>query len=257
MSEERYAIIFSSRTGNTRKLADTIRGALPDARCAYFGEAKSADPDAEMIYVGFWTDKGTADQACLELLGRLRNKKIFLFGTAGFGGSEAYYQKILANFILKLLERGDCVIIPEMDRLGRSKTAIGEELYTFKSREIRLMILELPTTLIDMSNYNNYVAQLMVEAIQNMLLELYAAVAEIEWEKNKKRQREGIEAMKLRGEWELYGRPRKVDIQTFGIEYEKMLIGQTEKKEIISHLNMSTSTYYRYIKQWKELKEKD
>lgn len=34
---------------------------------------------------------------CLELLGRLRNKKIFLFGTAGFGGSEAYYQKILAN----------------------------------------------------------------------------------------------------------------------------------------------------------------
>ena len=53
MSEERYAIIFSSRTGNTRKLADTIRGALPDARCAYFGEAKSADPDAEMIYVGF------------------------------------------------------------------------------------------------------------------------------------------------------------------------------------------------------------
>ena len=69
MSEERYAIIFSSRTGNTRKLADMIRGALPDARCAYFGEAKSADPDAEMIYVGFWTDKGTADQACLELLG--------------------------------------------------------------------------------------------------------------------------------------------------------------------------------------------
>ena len=97
MSEERYAIIFSSRTGNTRKLADMIRGALPDARCAYFGEAKSADPDAEMIYVGFWTDKGTGDQACLELLGRLRNKKIFLFGTAGFGGSEAYYQKILAN----------------------------------------------------------------------------------------------------------------------------------------------------------------
>ena len=74
MSEEKYAIIFSSRTGNTRKLADTIRGALPDARCAYFGEAKSADPDAEMIYVGFWTDKGTADQACLELLGRLTKR---------------------------------------------------------------------------------------------------------------------------------------------------------------------------------------
>ena len=97
MSKERYAIIFSSMTGNTRKLADTIRGALPEELCDYFGDAKTGNSDAEMIYVGFWTDKGTADQACLELLGGLRNKKIFLFGTVGFGGSEAYYQKILAN----------------------------------------------------------------------------------------------------------------------------------------------------------------
>ena len=97
MSEERQAIIFSSLTGNTRKLADTIHETLPTALCDYFGEAKSAETNAELVYVGFWTDKGTADKACLELLRKLRNKKIFLFGTAGFGGSEAYYQKILTN----------------------------------------------------------------------------------------------------------------------------------------------------------------
>ena len=97
MSEERHAIIFSSLTGNTRKLADTIHETLPKALCDYFGEANSAEISAEKVYVGFWTDKGTADQACLELLGKLRNKQIFLFGTAGFGGSEEYYQKILAN----------------------------------------------------------------------------------------------------------------------------------------------------------------
>ena len=89
MSEERYAIIFSSLTGNTRKLADTIQETLPTALCDFFGEAKSAETNAELVYVGFWTDKGTADKACLELLRKLRNKKIFLFGTAGFGGSEA------------------------------------------------------------------------------------------------------------------------------------------------------------------------
>ena len=90
-------LIFSSLTGNTRKLADTIHETLPTALCDYFGEAKSAETNAELVYVGFWTDKGTADKACLELLRKLRNKKIFLFGTAGFGGSEAYYQKILTN----------------------------------------------------------------------------------------------------------------------------------------------------------------
>ena len=194
-------------------------------------------------------DRGVIE---IEEFGRKRKIKIERIFTDQICGK--VFERKGYNTLLKLLERGDCVIIPEMDRLGRSKTAIGEELYTFKSREIRLMILELPTTLIDMSNYNNYVAQLMVEAIQNMLLELYAAVAEIEWEKNKKRQREGIEAMKLRGEWELYGRPRKVDIQTFGIEYEKMLIGQTEKKEIISHLNMSTLVCSLLGRQLKKIK---
>ena len=48
-----------------------------------------------MLYIGFWTDKGNADRAALELLAKLRNKKVFLFGTAGFGGSEAYFQNIL------------------------------------------------------------------------------------------------------------------------------------------------------------------
>ena len=43
MSEERYAIIFSSLTGNTRKLADTIHETLPTALCDFFGEAKSAE----------------------------------------------------------------------------------------------------------------------------------------------------------------------------------------------------------------------
>ena len=45
MSEERYAIIFSSLTGNTRKLADTIHETLPTALCDFFGEAKSAEID--------------------------------------------------------------------------------------------------------------------------------------------------------------------------------------------------------------------
>ena len=92
-----YAIVFSSKTGNTALLAQTLQEQLPQTDCCYFGAPDAAALAADTLYVGFWTDKGTADQACLELLGRLRNKKIFLFGTAGFGGSEAYYQKILAN----------------------------------------------------------------------------------------------------------------------------------------------------------------
>lgn len=95
MDRVKYAIVFSSLTGNTKKLADTIRAVLPKEDCEYFGAPKAEELHSEMLYIGFWTDKGNADNATLELLSKLRNKKIFLFGTAGFGGSAAYFQKIL------------------------------------------------------------------------------------------------------------------------------------------------------------------
>ena len=95
MDKGRYSIIFSSLTGNTKKLAETIRAVLPAENCDYFGAPETAELYSEMLYVGFWTDKGNADSAALGLLSKLKDKKIFLFGTAGFGGSAAYFQKIL------------------------------------------------------------------------------------------------------------------------------------------------------------------
>ena len=97
MSRERYSIIFSSLTGNTRQLADVIYETLPKENCDYFGVKETGQPQSEMLYIGFWTDKGNADQSTLELLSSLRNKKIFLFGTAGFGGSDTYFQKVLEH----------------------------------------------------------------------------------------------------------------------------------------------------------------
>jgi len=97
MDKGRYSIIFSSLTGNTKKLADTIRAVLPSEDCDYFGAPETAELHSEMLYVGFWTDKGNADSAALGLLSKLRNKKIFLFGTAGFGGAPEYFEQILGR----------------------------------------------------------------------------------------------------------------------------------------------------------------
>lgn len=104
MSSKGYSIVFSSRTGNTAELAEAVRKTLPEGTCEYFGSvngndggscASSAIPASETLFVGFWTNQGVADQATQQLLGQLKNRKVFLFGTAGFGGSEAYFQAIL------------------------------------------------------------------------------------------------------------------------------------------------------------------
>lgn len=96
---EKYAILFSSRTGNTKILADAIRAALPEEDCAFFGEVGSVAeiPEVKTVYLGFWTDKGNADEAALNVLKNLRNKNVFLFGTAGFGVEDAYFQRVLNN----------------------------------------------------------------------------------------------------------------------------------------------------------------
>ena len=90
-----YAIVFSSKTGNTRLLADTLRASLPQNECTYFGAPAPEALEAETLYIGFWTDKGHADDTLTAFLQTLKGKRIFLFGTAGFGGSAAYFEQIL------------------------------------------------------------------------------------------------------------------------------------------------------------------
>lgn len=79
MEQERYSVLFSSQTGNTKILAQAIAQALPAAGCDYFGDYQGRVPSSPVLFVGFWTDKGTADAATLELLKIVKNKKIFLF----------------------------------------------------------------------------------------------------------------------------------------------------------------------------------
>ena len=90
-----YAIVYSSKTGNTKILADTLHDCLPQEGCDYFGVPDPAAMEADTLYVGFWTDKGNADESTSDFLKQLHGKNIFLFGTAGFGGSEEYFNKIL------------------------------------------------------------------------------------------------------------------------------------------------------------------
>ena len=121
-------ILYDSATGNTEYLAKALSHALPNVPCGPVGSLDCSK--AELVYLGFWTDKGTADQACLELLGRLRNKKIFLFGTAGFGGSEAYYQKILAN--VRMAIDASNTVVGEYMCQGRMPQAVRDRYVKMK-----------------------------------------------------------------------------------------------------------------------------
>lgn len=132
MSAYRYSIVFSSVTGNTRQLAEAIRESLPETGCDYFGLCSAEALKSEMLYVGFWTDKGNADEASLALLKTLKNKKIFLFGTAGFGISEAYFRRVLDNVRLSIDESNS--IVGEYMCQGKMPQSVRERYVALKAQ---------------------------------------------------------------------------------------------------------------------------
>lgn len=77
MKTDQYSILFSSLTGNTKKLADAIHKTLPQNDCEYFGAIKTPVPSSELLYIGFWTDKGNADNETLTLLSTLKTDGFF------------------------------------------------------------------------------------------------------------------------------------------------------------------------------------
>lgn len=91
-----------------------------------------------------------------------------------------------------VLRVGDTLIITELDRLGRNKQEILKQLRFLEEKGVRVMVLELPTTLFDLSQMENNLAKMMIETINNMMIELYASMAQAEMEKKEKRQKEGI-----------------------------------------------------------------
>lgn len=103
-----YAVVYSSRTGNTEKLAKHIHNILGEEKCAYFGGVPKEVPDAKVIFAGFWTDKGICCEEMAEFLEKLEGRTIFLFGTAGFGGAKEYFDQILNRVSAFLSE--DCTI---------------------------------------------------------------------------------------------------------------------------------------------------
>lgn len=88
----KVAVVYKSLTGNTKLVADAIGEAVGES-LVYCGEPKEG-LDADVYFVGSWTDKGMCCEEIAEFLKTLENKKIAYFGTAGFGGAKEYYQAI-------------------------------------------------------------------------------------------------------------------------------------------------------------------
>ena len=117
-----YAVVYASATGNTKMLAEEIRRAEEEEICVYFGTAGEEIPEADLVFAGFWTDKGDCSGNIGKCMEKLHGRNVFLFGTAGFGGSEAYFSQILGRVEAHLGE--GCVIAGSYMCQGRMPESV-------------------------------------------------------------------------------------------------------------------------------------
>lgn len=103
----KVAIVYDSITGNTKMLADLIFEEFKEA--TVYKEYDNNILDADLIFVGSWTDKGGPSGKMQKVYEQIHNKKIFVFGTCGFGGDEKYY-KILFDNTCKYINNDNNVI---------------------------------------------------------------------------------------------------------------------------------------------------
>ncbi len=150
-----------------------------------------------------------------------------------------------------VLRAGDTLIIPEFDRLGRAGVTKNELNY-FKEKGVRVIFLDIPTSQMDLSALDDNMAKMIMTCINDMLISFYDCLSRAELERKQKRQQEGYEAMKARGDWDLLGRPRKMELEDFKKQYQRVLDGKIRSMELMRELGLNQNTYFRYVREVKK-----
>ena len=142
----------------------------------------------------------------------------------------------------QLLREGDTLVIVALDRLSRNKLHIKQELEYYRGHNIRVMVLDMPTTLCQVNEGQEWI----IEMINAILVEVLASLAEQERVKTLTRQAEGIEAAKLQGKH--LGRPKMKIPEGWDNIYMLWKSGEITAVEAMKRSGLKKSTFYKLTK---------
>lgn len=151
-----------------------------------------------------------------------------------------------------VLRKGDEVVVHSLDRLGRNKEMIKEELAWFKEHGVVVRILDVPTTLIEYPEGQEWI----MDMVNNILIEVLGAFAEQERENIRKRQAEGIAAMPVdesgkkvsRKTGRGFGRQEKRP-DNFAEIYARQKSGEITLKEALSLVGVGRTRWYELARE--------
>lgn len=141
-----------------------------------------------------------------------------------------------------LLRPNDTLVIKSLDRLSRNKMDIKNELQYFKDNNIRLKVIDLPTTMLNLPSEQSWV----IDMVNNILIEVLSSIAEQEYHNIHTRQREGIASAKSKGVH--LGRPPLQKPENWDIVIADYKASNITAKEAMAQLNLKKSSFYKLLK---------
>ncbi len=140
-----------------------------------------------------------------------------------------------------MLRSGDTLVVKSLDRLSRNKSDIHNELRYFKENGIRVKVIDLPTTMMDLPDGQEWV----FEMVNNILIEVLGTIAEQERNTIRQRQAEGIAAAKEKGK--KLGRPSLVFPDNFKAVYDSWKSGEITAKVAMEKTGTKRTSFYKLV----------
>ena len=145
--------------------------------------------------------------------------------------------------LLRRLKVDDVLFVKSIDRLGRDYAEILEQWRILtKEKKIDIVVIDMP--LLDTRRGKD----LMGTFLSDIVLQVLSFVAENERKNIRQRQKEGIEAAKLRGVQ--FGRPLKPMPENFRHIYDRWIGKEITGEEAAQLCNVARATFYRKVREW-------
>lgn len=148
-----------------------------------------------------------------------------------------------------ILRPGDTLVIKSLSRLSRSKSDITQELRYYKERNIRVKILDIPTTMTDFPAGQEAVQ----EMVNNILIEVLGTMAQAERDRILQRQREGMAAAQAAGR--TFGRPRLPRPENWEQIYNCWKEEKISASEAIRQSGLSHYGFYVTVQRYEQEKK--
>lgn len=140
-----------------------------------------------------------------------------------------------------MLREGDTLVVKSLDRLSRNKSDIKKELEYFKENCIRLKIIDIPTTMMDLPEGQEWV----FDMVNNILIEVLGTIAQQERETIKSRQAEGIAVAKAKGV--KFGRPQATYPDNWLPVIKRWKSGEITATKAMELTQTKRTTFYKLV----------